>query len=204
MAIIKSGATSDNLTIDATSKAARISPYDTAGTYRGKKKTYRASSEAFVAAVTADTPWFLIEGSSSKTITVTRMTVSGCTLTAVAYIVVAVAKYSTAASGGTSTLADQVPLDSNDAAGTANLVRYYTVGPTAGSLVGLIASKRTLMEATTAAATGQTEQLIFNFSDTDETGGVVLRGTSQGLGLIFPVAPASAVTLTADVEWVEE
>lgn len=202
--IIRSGATTDEQTIDATSKAARVTPYDSAGGYRGIKKTYCASSEAFVAAVTADVPWFLIEGSATKTLTVTRMCVSGMSLTAIAYLVVAVAKHSTAASGGTATTLTQVPLDSNDAAGTAGIVKAYTAAPTAGALVGFVAAKRSLAQATTAAAAGVTEQIEFNFGALEGAHGVVLRGTAQGLSLQWPVAPATAVTLAAYVEWTEE
>jgi hypothetical protein len=32
----------------------------------------------------------------------------------------------------------------------------------------------------------------------------VIRGTTQGLGLIWPVAPATTVTLAVDIEWTEE
>ena len=40
--------------------------------------------------------------------------------------------------------------------------------------------------------------------DMPETKGVVLRGTSQGLGLVWATAPGSAVTLAVDIEWTEE
>jgi hypothetical protein len=205
MAVIKSGASSDNLTIDATSKAARVTLYDVEGNPLSKKATYRASTlTAFVPAVTAARPIFLIEGSASKTITVKRISFSGASLTAVQYLSINVSKYSTAASGGTSTSAPMVPLDSNSAAATAAFVRYYTAVPTAGTLVGDIASVRFLAQATTAAAGGPTFAYTFNFGDITESGGVVLRGTSQGLALSFPTAPASTITLSADIEWTEE
>lgn len=202
---IISGAGSDLLTIDATSKAARVSPYGADGAYSGKKATYRASSLIpFAAAVTINVPFFLIEGSASKTITVTSIRVSGLTLTAVAYLTVAVAKYSTAASGGTAISAPMVPLDSSAAAASAAFVKYYTAVPTAGTLVGAVASWRTLAQAATPAAAATTETHIFEFGNSQEKRGIVLRGASQGLGLFWPVAPATAVTLAADIEWTEE
>src|SRR5688572_24849331 len=203
-AIIRSGASTDQLTIDATSKAARVTLYNSDGTYNGEKQTYRAASlDPFVAAVTTDVPWFLIEGSATKTVTVKRIAVSGMTLTAVAYLTVNVTKHSTAASGGTSTAAVVVPVDSTFAAGTAT-VKSYTVGPTPGTLVGTLATNRSLAQATTAAAAGLPRDWLFDFGDMPETRGIVLRGTAQGLALVWATAPATAVTLAVDVEWTEE
>lgn len=205
MAIIKSGASSDQLTIDAISKAARVTLYNNDGSYNGEKATYRASSIIpFVPAVTINIPWFLIEGSASKTIVVKRIAVSGATLTAVAYLAVNVVKFSTAASGGTATSAPMVPVDSTFPAATAAFVKYYTAVPTAGTIVGNIATNRSLFQATVAAAAGLPRDYVFDFGDMPETKGVVLRGTSQGLGLIWPVVPASTVTIAVDIEWTEE
>ena len=205
MAVIKSGASSDELTIDPVSKAARVTLYNADGSYNGEKATYRASTlDPFVAAVTADVPFFLIEGSASKVIVVKRIAVSGITLTAVAYLAVNVCKYSTAASGGTATSAPMVPVDSNMPAATAAFVKYYTAIPTAGSLVGTLATSRTLAQATTAAAAGLPRDFVFDFGDMPETKGIILRGTSQGLGLVWATAPASTPTLAIDIEWTEE
>ncbi len=205
MAVIKSGASSDQLTVDPLSKAARVTLYNLDGSYNGEKATYRASTLIpFVPAVTINIPFFLIEGSATKIITVKRIAVSGATLTAVAYLTINVAKYSTAASGGTATSAPMVPVDSNHPAATAAFVKYYTAVPTAGTLVGSIATSRTLFQATTAAAAGLPRDFGFDFGDMPETKGIVLRGTSQGLGLIFPVVPATTPTLAIDIEWTEE
>ena len=191
--------------VDTTSKALRVTPYNSDGSYAGEKYTYRAATLIpFVAAVTINVPWFLIEGSASKTIIVKRIAVSGATLTAVAYLAVNVAKYSTAASGGTATSAPMVPMDSNFPAATAAFVKYYTAVPTAGTLIGSIATSRTLFQSTTAAAAGLPRDYVFDFGDMPETKGIVLRGTTQGLGLIWPVAPATTVTLAVDIEWTEE
>lgn len=202
---LKSGAASDLLTIDAVSKAARVTLYGSDGSYLGVKSTYRAATLIpFVPAVTINVPWFLIEGSASKTIIVKRIAVSGATLTAVAYLAVNVAKFSTAAAGGTATAAPLVPVDSSSPAATASFVKYYTAVPTAGATIGSIATSRTLFQATVAAAAGLPRDFVFDFGDMPETKGVVLRGTSQGLGLIWPVVPASTVTLAVDIEWTEE
>lgn len=204
MAVIKSGVSSDNLTIDATSKAARVTLYNTDGTANGEKQTYRASTIIpLVAAVTVNVPIFNIIGSATKTITVKRITVSGMTLTAVGYFTINCEKLSTASTGGTSTALALVPLDSNNAVATAT-VRAYTAAPTKGTLVGTIASWRALWQATVAVAAGVTDYFTFNFGDMRETKGVILRGATQELALTFPVVLASAGTLSIDIEWTEE
>jgi hypothetical protein len=204
VAVIKSGASSDQLTIDATSKAARVTLYNPDGTSNAEKATYRASTIVpLVAAVTVNVPFFNIIGSASKTVTVKRITVSGMTLTAVGYFTINVEKLSTASSAGTSTTLAAVPLDANAAAATA-VVKAYTAAPTKGNLVGTIASWRALWQATTAAAAGVTDYYVFNFGDMRETKGITLRTAAQELALTFPVVLASAGTMAIDVEWTEE
>lgn len=204
MAVIKSGVTSDQLTIDTTSKAARVTLYDSDGNYRGTKRTYRASTIIpLVCAVTADRAIFVISGSASQTIIVKRIRVSGATLTAVAYLTVNAVKYSSATSGGTSTTLVNVPLDSNNAAATA-VVKAYTAVPTDGTLVGVLASWRSLWQATTAAAAGSPVSHEYYFGDIPESHGIVLRGTAQEVALRFPVVAASAPTMAIDVEWTEQ
>lgn len=204
MAVLKSGASSDLMSIDAVSKAARVTLYNTDGTNSSKKKTYRASTIVpLVAAVTVNVPFFNIIGSATSTVVVKRIRVSGMTLTAVGYFAINAEKLSTASSGGTSTTLPSVVLDSNDAAAAA-VVKAYTVAPTKGNLVGTIASWRALWQATVAAAAGVTVEHVFDFGDTYETKGVYLRGVAQELALVFPVVLASAGTLAVDVEWTEE
>ena len=204
MAIIKSGASSDQLTVDATSKAARVTIYNTDGTANNEKATYRASTIIpLVAAVTVNVAFFNIIGSAAKTVTVKRITVSGMTLTAVGYFAINVEKLSTASTGGTSTTLVSVPLDTNFSAPTA-VVKAYTAAPTKGALVGTLATWRALWQATVAAAAGVTDYFTFNFGDMRETKGVILRGASQELALTFPVVLASAGTLAVDIEWTEE
>lgn len=206
MAIIKSGASSDLWTVDATSKAGRVTPYDVLGNYRGVKRTYRAASIIpYVPAVTVNRTIFTIGGSATTTVTVKRIVVTGSTLTAVAYIAINAVRYSTATTGGTSTNLPQVVMDTNNAAGTAAQVRTYTAVPTDGTLVGTIASRRVLMQATTAAAAGVLhEPMIFDFGDMNDTQGMVLRGVAQECALLFPVAPATTPTIAVEVEWTEE
>lgn len=205
MAVIKSGASTDQLTIDPTSKAGRISVYDSLGTYSGPKATYRAAVTSTFNAAAGAAVFFVIQGSSTKTVRVQRIRISGLALTAVAYVNVVAEKYSTAPSGGTPAALVLVPLDSNSAASTVSLCNVYTAAPTEGTLVGTITSVRVLMQAATPAAGGVPDIIDLEFRNLGgETTGVVLRGTAQGLGLAFGTAPATAVTLSLEIEWTEE
>jgi hypothetical protein len=58
------------------------------------------------------------------------------------------------------------------------------------------------LQATTAAAAGIPDIVVFDFTDLDG-GGVVLRGTAQGLGVAFGAGPGSATTLGVEVQWKE-
>lgn len=177
---------------------------DHRGAVRGRcRPTYRASISGLAAAASTAC-FFLIEGSSSKVIRIQRVRLSGATLTAVAYASIQLRKFSTASSGGTSTSPTKVPLDSADAASTANVLKAFTVAPTDGSLVGTIGAQRLIMQATTAAAAGIPTAVEWDFRDGGGADEPTLRGTAQGIGLGFAGAPASAVTLDVEIEYTEE
>lgn len=172
----------------------------------GVKATYRAATTSTFAAAAGAAMFFAIGGSSTKTVIVQRIKISGLTLTAVEYLSAVAEKWSTAPTGGTSTALTKVPTDSGDAAATATLVQVYTAAPTEGTLVGTVVSQRLLGQATTAAASGQpVDTLEFDFRNAGEgKSGIYLRGTAQVLSLAFGAAPASAVTMSLEVEWTEE
>jgi len=203
MAIIKSGASSDQLTIDATAKAARIIKYDTRGNVLQPQPTYRAcTADTVAAAASATAPFFVIYGSASTVVQIQRIVVSGATTTTLAIQGVSVIKYSTAPSGGTATALTQIPLDSNFSAATVATCQVYTAAPTAGTAIGRIASRRFLNKSTTVVDGAASHETVFDFRGQDVAFPVTLRGTSQGIGLQLHVA--TATTLTVEVEWTEE
>lgn len=169
-----------------------------------KKATYSASTTAvLVAAVTSPNPFFTIYGSATKIIRVQSIIVSGLTLTAVAYLNIGSRKYSTAVSGGTSTALTKIPFDSASPASTATNINAYTAIPTAGTTVADLSCRRVLGQATTAAASGITQVIDFDFGATDGTA-PILRGTGEGIGLYWITAPATAVSMLIRVIWTEE
>lgn len=167
------------------------------GKYTG---TYKGSLVALVA-VAGTAPFFILSGFANKKIKIKRFKVSGASLTAVAYLSLVASKYSTAPTGGTPVVATAVPLSSVYPAATVTLKQGYTAAPTAGTLVGEIANRRFLGQATTAAAAGIPEEHVFEFSDEDAP---ELLSAAENVGLRFSAAPASAVTVNVEVEWTEE
>ncbi len=172
--------------------------------------TYRASTTTVFAAAAGTAPFFLLYGSTTgyKVVRLRRIVVSCLTLTAVAYLPVNLIKYSGAApTDGTVTALVQTAVDSRDGAATLALCSVYTAAPTAGTLVGTLASERVLGQATTAAAAGVPHVPIrfeFQAQGDGESEAPVLRSSSEGVGLLFPAAPATAVTMALCVEWTEE
>jgi len=170
------------------------------------KVTYRASTIIpLVTAVTATVPIWNLIGSATKTVIVKRIRISGISIaTAVNYLGINLLKNSTATTGGTSTTLVNVPLDSLSAAATA-VIKAYTVGGTAGTLIGHIVSDRVIAPITgTAAALQFAPDIIFNFADIGGSGGIVLRSAAEEIALQYPVAAATVPTLSIDVEWTEE
>lgn len=136
MAVIKSGASTDQLTIDAVSKAARITLYDSAGREIsiGKVATFAASG-AFTPAATP-TDMVLLGGSATKTVRAIAMIIAGQT-TAASSIEYLLVRRSTANTVGTFVAATAVKNDSLNAAATA-VIGHYTANPTLGNTVGTV------------------------------------------------------------------
>lgn len=167
-------------------------------TTEGKKNSYSA---AFVALVPAATPTDIltIAGSATKTIRVTSIRFTLSTTAGSGILLNAsLMKRSTVDSGGTSTVATDVPHDSTNPAGTA-VVRGYTANPTLGTAVGTIRAIR--YDATPAAAANQEE--VFEFG-TRPSQTIVLRGTSEQLCLNFGGTTITGGIMDGSIEWTEE
>lgn len=166
------------------------------------KATYRAAGTFVAAASTA--PFLEINGAAGKVIRIKKIIISGLTLTAVAYLRLQVLKNSSANTGGTSTAPTAVPVDSNSPAASATL-KNYTAAPTPGTPVGPVGEKRTLAQATTAAAAGIPDvNIAFDFGDRDANEDGTLRGAAQNLSMAFGAAPATAVSGSFEIEWTED
>jgi len=164
--------------------------------------TYRATCAPFSAGTGATTAIATLAGNASKTVRVTKVSVSSTTATAAVYYDVQLNKTSTAHSGGTATAATVVPLDSNFAA-SPSVVNPYTAAPTSGTAVGVIDSARVFSPITGTPALGP-QICTFTFG-TNGSSACVLRGTAQELEVrINGVTPANAQTWDISFEWVED
>lgn len=205
MAIIKSANSEDQLIIDPISKAARITGYKPDGSLAtgfAIRNHYRAATTAVFAAAAGTSPFFAIQGSSTKTIRIISIKITGPTLTAAAYLNVICQRRSTVTTGGTATALILVPNDSIHPSGTLSLCNIYTAAPTAGTLIGTVGSIRFLAADTTPVTlvAGLDEFLFYK----DHEDGMVLRGINEGVTLSFSSAPGSVVTMNLEVVWTEE
>ena len=200
MAVIKSGASTDQLTVGATSKAAYVELRDARGNSQGMKVGYSACSAVKFAAAAGTTVFAQIFGSATKTLRIHRIIV-GCSIaTAAINADLIVNKRTAAGSGGTATTLTQVPKDSNSAAGTATVVKVFTAAPTAGTGGGVIATQSMYMGVTPAIG----QIVTFDWSAVGQNEAPVLRGTGEGLELSFGTTQGNASTMTVMFEWTEE
>lgn len=169
----------------------------------GIKATYSAGTTAKTATAAGTGPWFSICGSSTKTIRIQYLEASATVATAAQYADVVLKKTSTATSAGTATALTQGPLDSKNAAGTANLVNFYTALATAGSSVGVVGTRQVFAPITGTPAV-YVRPVTFDWRNPLQTQAVVLRGTSQCLEASFGTTTATAPTISVYVVWTEE
>lgn len=205
MAVIKSGASSDQLLIDSVSKAARTSTYDSTGRELSlqSKNTYSVTTAFFTPAATA-TDIFKITGSASKTIRILDLRMGG-TATAAATITLLVIKRSSDDTAGTFVAGTSVPHDSNNPAATA-VVGHYTVNPTLGGTVGTITVRKVTLPISTTAAGEVNTQLLPDGAQSVLDQPIVLRGTTQVLVINNNGAaiPAGGAGWYITCMWIEE
>lgn len=204
MAVIKSGASTDQMSVDATSKAARVTQYGSDGSELLNKKAYCASG-AFTPPATP-TDLVTIFGSATKTVKVLSMKI-GTANTAAGSQIFVLSKRSAVTTAGTAVAATAVPIDSGDAAATAT-VNHYTAAPTAGTAVGTLVTKKVASPVVTPATFAGIVE------DTDKemlpvvsmiAKPVTLRGVAEGLAINFAgAALVSGQIHTYNVIWTEE
>jgi hypothetical protein len=204
MAVIKSGSSTDELIVDPTSKAARVTEYLASvarPAWADNHATYSYSNPSFVIPATP-TDIITIEGSASKTIAITRVWISTIQTTAGVnswYL----AKRSTAWTGGVHVAGVAVPHDSSDPAGSAVVGHWTTLFTGGGSLVGNVWGGRLDSPAPATAGIGG---FVGTFIDFTRLYGKphMLRGTGESLGINFNGAALPAgMTCLGGFTWFE-
>jgi hypothetical protein len=168
-----------------------------------QKVTYSAATTAKTATAAGTGPFLAICGSATKTVRLQQLIIGGTVGTAAVYGDVELTKTSTATSSGTPVALTKVPHDSSSAASTANLVNYYSALATAGAAVGKIGSQGSVFPITGTVA-AQQGQVIFDWTNRQESEAPVLRGTAQCFEASFGTTTTNAPTLTAQITWIEE
>jgi hypothetical protein len=208
MAIIKSGDSTDQLTIDPVSKAARVTIYDTTGRELSlqSKATYAAAGT--FTPVATPTDLITIHGSATKNVRVVSVFVT-TTTTSAGSIELKLVKRSTADSGAGFNPATAVPFDSADGAATAN-VGHWTTNPTLGTAVGNTNIVRIATPvATPASFAGIVEdagkELLPWYANSLLDKPIVLRGVAQALAVHFGgLSLVAGQTHAYRVVWIEE
>jgi hypothetical protein len=205
MAVIKSGASSDQLTIDSTSKAARVTLYDPDGNVLSKKVATYAAALGNTNTAAGTGVFLSILGSSTKTIRVHKVVICGTVATAAVYgSVVCNKRLTGATTGGTATTITPQPHDSTSGAASA-VVKYYTALATAGTGGGMVAAQSDFFPITATVTSEPANLLFLPQQDTGaETQDWVLRGTNECLEFAFSATTTNAPTLTVWVIFTEE
>jgi hypothetical protein len=170
----------------------------------GYKASYSAAITGLIAAATGATDLFTITGSSTKTIRITRIGISG-TQANQNIINVALLKRSTANSGGVSSSPALVSHDSQNPAATAT-VQGYTTNATLGTLIGSLRSDKLFVPATTpsgSAGIGSVAVLIMEFGNRTSQS-LVLRGTNEVVALNLNGTVTAGSSFDVYIEWTEE
>ncbi len=170
-------------------------------TLDGNKTTYVSATSARSPGTAATTAIAQLIGSATKTMRLTRVLISFTEATAVAVYNVKLVKTSAAATGGTASTETVLPMDSADAAGTG-VAKFFTVTPTAGTLVGVIAVAKLYGSITATFTT--VDRIEWNFGRAGAKC-PVLRGVAETLEInIGSATPANAGAWDIAWEWTEE
>lgn len=161
------------------------------------RATYRA---CFTAGSLSSVPEpFNIYGSASKTVRIKKITLNG-THTAATNTTVQLIRRSAAPTGGTSTAITVAKLDTASPASTATHLEYYTATQTTGASVAVVHQARIGVNISTSVAGNQQPEWVL-FDGRNNGQAIVLRGTTDGIGITFGITPAN---VDATVEWEED
>jgi len=162
----------------------------------GRLQTYAALP--FVVPAASATDLATIYGSATKLVKVRRVTVSLLAGSAAAALLFLV-KRSTVNTGGTSTAATRVPMDSTNAAATATVLSYSANPAGLGTSVGVIGGEYALVATSTTG--GQSVRYEFGGLGAQP---LVLRGVAEGLAINANGVTFASGALNVLFEWTEE
>lgn len=166
----------------------------------GTSPTYRSVHRAFTPLADAVKPFFVLQGSDTKTVNLRHMKISwACTTGNSAPAVIYLMRY-TAISGGTCTAGNMVPDDTLDPPATAACCEYTDL-PTTATSTGACASEY-MQWVTNAAGIVSSLPISWDFG-VNGCQTITLRGSSQYIGLGITAVAAGAPTMTLRTTWTE-
>lgn len=168
----------------------------------GNLYTYRGCESAFTPLADPAIPFFVVQGSATKTVKIRHFKITwACTTGNAAPNVIRLRRY-TVISGGTPNNVTPVPLDVNNPTATA-VVSQYSVLPAATPYnTGSISSEYMQWTTNSATLVGPVSvQLDFGV---DNCQALVLRGTSDFIGIEVAAVAAAGPLMTIRVSWTEE
>lgn len=167
----------------------------------GTKPTYSCAISAYAAYATP-TDMFVLVGSGTKTVRVTRVSIAGAATAGIIEDILLI-KRTTADTTGTASQPAIAQHDSNDAAASAVVNLYSVIPGGLGTGVNVRSGKLQFGELG-AAGVPAAPALVWDFTNRNSKG-LVLRGVAQCLALNFGGAawPSGGV-LDIDIEFTEE
>lgn len=167
------------------------------------RATYRAAASIGTGATTN---FFVLPGSATRTVFVSRTACSGRSTAVTGPVVgINVEVHSAADSGDAGTAVAAVPLDSNFPVGTTAPV-FHTTSPTPGTVVGSVAQGQLGIVLNTSTATDfpQPNVLQWEFGNRPGTLPLILRGVAQSLSLSTSAVFGAGAAVTCEIEWQED
>lgn len=169
-----------------------------------QETTYYANYKAGSVGTSATTNILTFAGSASKTIKITRITVSATATTAAAIFDLCLNRQSAADTGGTAaTTATILKAAVADAAASAVAPLFYTAGPTAGTTTGTQWSAKLYAPITATGSTGGPIVEVLGAPGRPSKP-ITLVGVTDVIALTLNGAtPANATSFDLHVEWTE-
>lgn len=170
-------------------------------TNTGQKATYVYAISA-TAPYATPTDWIVIRGSSTKTVKILRVEISGAA-TAATEVLLTLKKHTIANTSGTATNPTPMQHDSNDAAASATVL-LYSVAPTIDVSATIWKNVRMTLALAPAATANIPDRFIYNFGS-DPYEPLTLRGVAQEFAVNFggSAVPSGGV-YDLGITWSEE
>ena len=167
--------------------------------------TYYANYKAQSAGTSATTNIWTFAGSATKTVKITRLTVSATASTAAAIFDLCLNRQTAVDTGGTAaTAATILKAVVADGSATAAAPAFYTAGPTAGTTTGTQWSAKLYAPITSTGSTGGPVIEVVGVPGRASKP-ITLSGTTDIVALTLNGAtPANATSFDIHVEWTEE